>query len=169
VDRVCAALALGASVSALAAPLPDLHKQVVIDAPRVEVWRAWTTPEGLAHLAGAVRIQLVPGGPFEWFLDGPPDAYGRRGSQGSRVVAVEAPERIVFDWTFPPSVAELREADARTTVTVHLVDLGEATLVDLTVTGWQEGDAWERGWRYFDTAWQYVLDEIEHYLEAPVG
>lgn len=143
-----------------------LHHEVVIEAPLDVVWRAWTTVEGLRPISRASRIELIPGGRYEWFLDLEPDERGRRGSEGSRIVYVVAERELVFDWTFPPDTPGLRRAGATTLVTVRFEPLTSGVRVRLTASGWQSGDEWEQGYRYFDAAWGRVLELMKRRLEA---
>ena len=50
-----------------------LRKQVEVRAPLADVWNAWTTAEGLKFISAESRVELRIGGPYEWFLDLPPD------------------------------------------------------------------------------------------------
>ncbi len=144
-----------------------LRKEVVVEAPLAAVWHAWTTADGLRFASAASRVEMRPGGRYEWFLDGPADARGRRGSEGSRVLAFLPREMLAFSWTFPPDVAELRAAGATTQVVVLLDDLGDGRVrVRLAEHGWGDGPAWNAGWRYFDRAWSLVLDRLAAHLAS---
>lgn len=144
-----------------------LVKEVVVRASLEAVWAAWTTEEGLAPVSPDSRIELEPGGDYAWFLQLEPDAKGRRGSEGSRVVAFVPRESITFDWTFSPATPRLRAEGATTRVVVSFEPLGEEGVrVRLVAGGWQEGEEWELGYRYFERAWEWVLQEMKRHLEA---
>lgn len=144
-----------------------LEKQVDIAAPRAEVWAAWTSEEALAFISPQSRIDLIPGGAYEWFLNLPPDEMGRRGGEGARVLAFIPGEMLAFDWTFPPDIPSLRRAGAKTQVVVRFSDLPQGgTRVHFVQHGWQEGEAWRAGYRYFDGAWDYVLGTMKAHLET---
>jgi uncharacterized protein YndB with AHSA1/START domain len=145
---------------------PVLRKEISVHAPLTDVWRAWTTAEGLRFASRRSNVRLEVGGPYEWFLDGPADADGVRGSEGSRVLAFLPQEMLAFDWTFPPDTPTLRREGAKTQVVVLFEDLGgEGIRVRLAQHGWQEGEEWERGFAYFDEAWGYVLEGLKRTLE----
>ena len=149
-----------------AADCPILEKSVVIEASLDAVWRAWTTNEGLAAVSRQSNVELRVGGPYELFLDQPPDDRGRRGSEGSRVLAFVPRQVLAFSWTFPPDVASLRSADETTTVLVVMEEIGhDRVQVQLHQLGWQPGEDWRAGWAYFDAAWQYVLVTMKRKLE----
>ncbi len=144
-----------------------LRKEVVIAASQQRVWDAWTTAAGLEPVAGKARVELRVGGPYEWFLDLEPDEHGRRGGEGCRILAFLPLEMLAFEWTFPPAIASLRAADARTQVVI-LFDPTEngAVRVRFAQHGWQDGEDWQRGYAYFDRAWDWVLRTLKMSLEA---
>ena len=141
--------------------LKNLSKQTVVNADPDTVWRAWTTVEGLKFISSQSRVELRHGGAYEWFLDLPADAYGRRGGEGAKILVVMPGELLAFTWMFPPAVPTLRDARATTQVVVRFeaVD-AHSTRVRLDVSGWQSGTDWEAGWQYFDRAWDVVLERL---------
>jgi uncharacterized protein YndB with AHSA1/START domain len=143
-----------------------LVKEASIRAPLETVWHAWTSNDGLAFLSPRSNIDLRIGGPYEWFLHMNADDQGKRGSEGSHVLAFLPRKMIAFSWTFPPDVPELRYADERTQVVVLFNETEDGRVrVSLHAHGWQEGEAWQRGWDYFDHAWGSVLKEMKRHLE----
>lgn len=143
-----------------------LRKEITIRAPLEEVWRAWTTEEGLMPVAGTSNVELRVGGPYEWFLDLEPDENGLRGGEGNKVLAFLPGEVLAFDWTFPPSIPSLRAARAKTQVVLQF-DVPEdgAVRVRFAQLGWRDGEDWDRGYAYFDTAWDWVLQRMQESLE----
>ncbi len=143
-----------------------LRKEISIHASLDRVWRAWTTADGLAPVSAKSNVELRVGGAYEWFLSGEPDENGLTGGQGSKVLAFLPQEVLAFDWTFPPSVPNLRAARAKTQVVVQLDQPSEGVVrVRFAQLGWQEGEDWDRGYAYFDTAWDWVLAEMKRSLE----
>lgn len=144
-----------------------LRHEVVVRAPLPAVWHSWTTPKGLRFISATSNVELRVGGPYEWFLDGPPDEHGRRGSEGSQVLAFLPEAMLAFSWTFPPAVPSLRGAGATTQVVVLVEELGEGQVrVRLAQHGWGEGEDWDAGYAYFDRAWAFVLQRLRETLEA---
>ena len=161
-------MASGICGAANALESQTLTKEVTIRAPLAAVWDAWTTTDGLKFVSRSSNVELRIGGPYEWFLDGSPDENGRRGGEGSRVLAFLPGEMLAFSWTFPPAVAELRQAGETTQVVVFFdEEPGGLVRVRLNAHGWQDGDEWQRGWDYFDAAWTYVLATLKQQLEEP--
>jgi len=144
----------------------ELWKEITIAAPVEQVWAVWTDPEALSFLSGKSNIELRIGGPYEWFLDGPPDEDGRRGGEGCRILAFLPYRVLAFDWSFPPSIRSLRRSQAKTQVVVRFDNAGTGTRVRFSQIGWQEGEDWDAGYAYFDQAWDYVLQAMKQHLEG---
>ena len=165
--RLLVALLAALAVPGAAFPEDEriLRHEVTVEAPIGRVWDAWTTAEGLEFVSASSRVELRVGGAYEWFLDLPPDAAGRRGSEGSRVLAWLPHRMLAFAWTFPPNVATLRAAGETTQVVVLFDELDDAsTRVGLSVHGWGDGSDWDAGWDYFDVAWRTVLDRLRSHF-----
>ena len=79
-----------------------IRLEEIIEAPAAEVWKAWTTVEGLrAFLAPDAVIDVRPGGPWEIHFE-PGAPAGSRGSEGCKVLEVKKGRRLVFEWNFVP-------------------------------------------------------------------
>lgn len=147
--------------------LKSLEKEVIVPAPRPEVWRAWTTSEGAQRFfAPQVDVELRPGGSYDvLFMPSAPE--GKRGAEGMKVLSL-LPERMFsFDWGFPPAAPDLRAADERTWVVIELADAPEGrTRVRFTQLGWKEGASWDKGYEYFDKAWDFVLGNLVQSFES---
>jgi len=144
----------------------ELQKTITIEAPVEEVWAVWTDPEAMTFLSAESNIEIRVGGPYEWFLDLEPDEFGRRGGEGSRVLAFLPYRVLAFDWTFPPSIPSLRGRQAKTQVVVRFEEDEGGTRILFSQIGWQEGEDWDAGYDYFDQAWDYVLQTMKEHLEG---
>lgn len=165
--RLLGVLAMSTVCVTAAASDRVMTKEVTVAAPLADVWHAWTTEEGLRFISRASNVELRRGGPYEWFLDLPPDENGKRGGQGARILAFHPQRMLAFSWTFPPDVPELRNADETYQVVVYFTDNGDGTVtVQLNAHEWQDGEAWDRGYAYFDKAWSAVLGRLKSGLEA---
>ena len=131
------------------------------------MWECWTTGAGVnSFFAPGAKIDLrVDGRYLMYFLpEAPP---GSRGSEGCKVLALQAPECLVFSWNFPPSIPELRDSGAQTQVEIKLEKIGKKTTrVRLRQTGWKTGAAWEKGFVYFNDAWSLVLERLKRRFET---
>jgi uncharacterized protein YndB with AHSA1/START domain len=146
-----------------------VRAEVVVDAPREQVFDAWTTEAGVrSFFAPQARIEAEAGGRYELYFM--PDApAGTRGSEGCVLLALEAPRLLSFSWNAPPTLPTIREQ--RTVVIVRIVALEDRqSRVILTHVGWGEGDDWREAERYFDRAWcELVLPRLARsFTEGPL-
>lgn len=136
--------------------------ETIVRAPLAEVWRMWTTTEGLKScgIPGA-NIDLRVGGPYEWYFA--PDApAGQKGAEGCTVLAYLPMKMIAFTWNAPPAVQALRDAGARTNVIVTFDELpGERVKIKLHQLGYGTGEDWDKYYAYFEKAWPHVLEAMQ--------
>ncbi|MEM9191233.1 MAG: SRPBCC domain-containing protein [Myxococcota bacterium] len=134
-------------------------EEITVDAPLSDVWKAWTTNEGVrSFFASDSHIELREGGPYELYF-APDAAPGDRGSDGCEVLSFEPERRLVFSWNFPPSLPTIR--NERTEAQVSLVPIGpRLTHVRFEHRKWQEGDDWNEGFAYFSKAWPLILQRL---------
>ena len=142
-----------------------LFKTATVKAPLAEVWKAWTTAEGLkSFFAVEARVEAVPAGPFEiYFSEDAPK--GSRGSEGCTVLAVEPMRSFAFEWNAPPSLPAVRKLHTNVQLLFDEPREGEVR-VRLVSLGWGTGDEWRKAHAYFDKAWSYVLANLEKRFEA---
>jgi uncharacterized protein YndB with AHSA1/START domain len=163
-----AALLVALLPLAAAAQDRTLVKVVTVKAPVDEVWKAWSTAEGItSFFAPEARIEARPGGPFEVYIN-PYAKPGMKGADDMIVLAVQEKKLISFTWNSPPHLAEVR--NHRTSVTVRLKDAGDGTTeVRLTHGGWGDGGQWDQSFDYFDKAWGQILASLQkRFAEGPM-
>ncbi|MCI0451411.1 MAG: SRPBCC domain-containing protein [Candidatus Latescibacteria bacterium] len=142
-----------------------LRADVVVPAPVAEVWKAWTTTEGITSFfapGGAVDLR-VDGTYDVWFaLDAPP---GLRGADAMRILDVDPEKRFVFTWNAPPTMPTVRAK--RTVVVVDFTPVGDdRTNLRFTHLGWGDGTEWDQAYEYFDRAWRvHVLPHLIYRFE----
>ncbi|MBD3401312.1 hypothetical protein GF420_00330 [candidate division GN15 bacterium] len=142
-----------------------LVKEVTVAATLDEVWRCWTTAEGVeSFIAPKANIELRPGGAYEWLFDlsAPP---GQEGGNGCRVLSVLPMEMMSFEWNAPPRFDDRRYTYTWVVVQFEAAVEGSVT-VRLTHLGWGDTPAWQEVYDYFDSAWGYVLDRLKQHLES---
>lgn len=145
----------------------SIQVETVVDAPIAEVWKVWTTEEGLrSFFAPEVNMRLEVGGPFEIYFN-PTAPEGTRGSEGSTILAFENESMLSFTWNAPPHMPEIRKH--MTHVTVHFESLaGNQTKVTLEHDGWGRSDDWRKARDYFGKAWGgSVLRKLGERFSAP--
>jgi len=142
-----------------------LRKDVIVPAGSDAVWEAWTTGEGArTFFSEGNMIDLRPGGPYEIYFDHNAE-YGRRGSEGCRVLSFLPRQMLSFEWNAPPDFGPLRDLHTQVIVQLDEIDT-ELTRVILTQTGWGGGADWDRLYDYFDRAWEYVLGNLKKRFEV---
>jgi uncharacterized protein YndB with AHSA1/START domain len=141
-----------------------IRKVVEVDAPVEKVWEAWTTEDGVRFIAGGARIDLRPGGPYEWYfsMDAP---EGSRGGEGNTVLFVEPQRVLAFEWNAPPSHPEIRKKKHQVIVRFHPVS-DTRTRVILASLGFGAGEKWATVHGYFENAWDAVLGRLKESLES---
>ncbi len=160
--RHLAAGLLLAATQATAQPLtPDITVTRIVAAPLADVWKAWTTPEGIESFFAPKVARLEPraGGAFElWFGIDLPE--GSRGTEGCLVHSVTPMEQIVLEWNAPPTIPAIRPL--RTLVYLDFKPEGpDRTEVTLRNFGYGQGDDWQKAKAYFEKAWVAVMDGLQ--------
>jgi uncharacterized protein YndB with AHSA1/START domain len=161
-----AAFACAGGLARAQALAPDIVVTAVVNAPVAEVWKAWTTPEGIESFFApkAAKVEPWPGGAFElWFAPDAPE--GSRGSEGNRVHSVKPMEQLVFEWGAPPTIPAIRPL--RTLVYLDFRPLpGNRTEITLRNFGYGYGDDWAKTKAYFTSAWTGVMASLEKRFAA---
>lgn len=163
-----AGAAVGENTDALAPRL--LTVESVVRAPIQKAWDAWTTDADVVSFGpGAAKIEPRVGGAYEWYFV--PDApEGSRGSEGCRILALKPLEVLSFSWNAPPSIGKLREAQARTQVSVYFEEVSSArTRVRLVQYMPDEGADWDQYRAYFQRAWPRVMKSFEESMAKAAG
>ena len=161
---LCALVVAG--VAAAQSLAPDIVVTRTINAPVADVWKAWTTTDGIESFFApkAAKVEPWAGGAFElWFGVDLPE--GTRGSEGCKVHSVKPMEQFVFEWNAPPTIPAIRPL--RTLVYLDFKPLpGNRTELTLRNFGYGEGDDWARTKAYFEKAWPAVMAGLEKRFAA---
>ena len=139
-------------MAAVSEQTKDLVIERIFDAPREQVWRAWTDPELFMRWWGpstftspTCRMDVRPGGRYVWSMR---DPDGNDYYSAGTFLEVVPPERLVYTDSFadkdgniiPPSTYGMSDAfPTELTVTVTLEDLGKQTKMRTTFSGMPEG------------------------------
>jgi uncharacterized protein YndB with AHSA1/START domain len=167
-QQIAIAMTTGVVAACIGAqPLaPDITVTKIINAPVADVWKAWTTAEGIESFWApkAAKVEPVPGGAFElWF--GLKNPEGSRGSEGCLVHSVKPMEQFVFEWNAPPENASIRKL--RTLVYLDFKSLPDnRTEVTLRNFGYGTGEDWAKNKAYFEKAWPAVMGALEKRFAA---
>jgi uncharacterized protein YndB with AHSA1/START domain len=138
---------------------PDALRIVrIIDAPREQVFRAWTEPEQLrswwgpgAFTCPEAEVDLRPGGDYRLVMQ---PTEGEPFVLGGTYREVEPPVRLVYTWRWETGPA----ADgSESLVTVEFEDRGEQTELALTHTHFPPG----HGAAPYQMGWEGGLEKFE--------
>ena len=152
---------------ALAAPASEdtgrvLRIEVTVPATRADVWKAFSTSDGLSTwLAPGAVVDLKPGG--EWMVHFPGGS-----SAGGNIVRFTPNKEIVIAAMAPEQFPTVRAQ--RTTAKFELEDRGNGTLVRLTQTGWKDGDEWDRAYEYLTAGNAQLLATLhKRFVKGPIN
>lgn len=145
-----------------------LSLKVKVAAPIADVWKAWTSVEGIrSFFAPGAKIDYRTGGDYEiWF--NPYAPAGMRGTDGMQILAMQEPNMLTFTWIAPPTMPAMRKQV--TYVTIRLRAAGEkATEVSLLHGGWGEGTEWDAYFASAERTWQSTLSVLaKRFEKGPV-
>jgi uncharacterized protein YndB with AHSA1/START domain len=152
-------------------PLSPFAVETTVNAMPRDVWKHWTTSEGLkAFLGVESKIDLKIGGPFEFYFSMTPPE-GSRGSEGCTILSYEPERMLSFSWNAPPKFAHARAR--HTWVVVNILPHGaHSSKVVLKHFGFAEqakanpdhAEEWTQVRGYFKNAWGSVLAKLsDHY------
>jgi uncharacterized protein YndB with AHSA1/START domain len=156
------------SDAANADPLAPIIVEAAVGAMPDEVWRCWTTSEGVkSFLTEDASVDLRVGGPYEFYfkMDAP---KGQRGSEGCTVLSYEPNSMLSFTWNAPPKFAYARSQ--HTWVVVHIDPHGpHGCKMTLKHMGFAEeaakspnnAEEWKQVREYFSKAWPSVLKALQ--------
>jgi uncharacterized protein YndB with AHSA1/START domain len=139
-----------------------MNKSILVDATLDEVWRAWTTLEGIKKFfAPDARLDIRPRGKYEILFD-PDQPEGEKGAEGCTVLSYVPLKMLSFSWGAPPEFPNARKEIAQWVV-LFFNEVGpNQTLVSFQEFGWKDDKEGEQVYEYFDRAWAVVLARLAH-------
>ena len=160
---VPAELARGQNASAAVAPEPP-HQFVIeveVPAPVSEVWKAFSTSEGLSTwLFPQATVDLKPGG--DWLVHFPGGSTG-----GGTIVSFVPEKEIVISALAPDKFPHVRAE--RTRASFQFEPRGNATIVRLTQTGWKSGEEWTNAYEYLVAGNAQLMASLhKRFVSGPV-
>ena len=135
--------------------------EVTVPATQAEVWKAFTTSEGLSTwLTPGAVVDLREGG--EWTAHYPGGHTG-----GGTIVSFVPMREMTLRAMAPEQFPHVREE--RTTAKFEFVPQGDATLVRLTQTGWKTGDEWDAAYAYLAKGNPELLEQLRRrFVSGPI-
>lgn len=135
-------------------------KERLINKSREYLYKKWTTKEGLnSFFSEDNDIEIIPHGKYEIYFSKDKNIK-ERGSEGCVVLSFIPNQMFSFTWNTPPQFKDLRYSGYYTWVVLEFIEVDDRTLVRLTNLGYPDDEEWDRAYRYFDKAWDYVLDNL---------
>ena len=134
---------------------------ITIPAPRTEVWKAFATSEGLSTwLTPNAVVDLRRGG--EWTAHYPGGKTG-----GGTIISFVPEQEIVISAMAPEQFPTVRSV--RTHARFRFESRGNATIVELEQTGWQQGEEWDKAYEYLFAGNAELLATLHHrFVNGPI-
>ncbi len=110
-------------------------------------------------LTNKADVEPVIGGKYELFWD--PETPDDNSTIGCKILALDTPNYIMFDWKGPVQFKSfMNDTDPLTQVTVLFESLEGATKVTLIHSGWRNTEKWNEARIYFENAWSGALQNL---------
>ncbi|WP_339320046.1 SRPBCC domain-containing protein [Paenibacillus sp. FSL R10-2734] len=147
----------------------SLVSQIVVNSNLELVWKAWTEADRLSEwFAPEVLVDLKEGGKYELYFD--PSNNQSMSTAGCKIIRIEAPHTLVFEWKGPDPFAEVMNNPANLTqVELNLKALSDGTLVTIFHSGWTEAEPSQTAKSWHEQAWTQMLSSLKSKLEAGQG
>lgn len=157
--------------------------EAMVAAPPTEVFRLWTSKEGVAEFfAPDARIDAKTGGRYEILFAPAKDPEGNsHGTKGARILKLVPDKELAFEWiTFagdellghnappyaPPEERNVRPLPTWVELSFEAVEgQPNATHLRFAHFGFRDGEKWEQSYRWFGRAWKGVLDQMVAYCQ----
>ncbi|HVF70593.1 MAG TPA: SRPBCC domain-containing protein [Chthoniobacterales bacterium] len=157
--------------------------EATIPAPPAEVFRLWTTVDGVKKFfAPEARIDAQIGGRYEMiFAPGEDPDGSAHGTKGARILKLVPERELAFEWVAfagdktrgrsSPPYAPPAERDVRPLPTwvdlsfAPVAENADRTLLRFAHYGFGSGERWAESHRWFTAVWKAVLDQLAAYCE----
>jgi uncharacterized protein YndB with AHSA1/START domain len=121
-------------------PAKALILELSVPASQADVWKAFTTSDGLSTwLTPGAVVDLRSGG--EWTAHYPGGHTG-----GGTILSIAPQQELTLAALAPEQFPDVRSQ--RTTAKFEFISEGSSTLVRLTQTGWKTGEEWDKAYDY---------------------
>ena len=139
-----------------------IQKQTVTSVPLETVWQSWTTSEGVtSFFAPQANIEPKVRGFYELFFD-LKAPRGFQGTEGCRVLNIDPPRSLAFEFLAPPKFPNVRRVRTRVDVLFEEVLSGGLVKVSLAHSGFVEGEEWDECFDFFSWSWDIVLGRFQY-------
>ena len=138
-----------------------LRTEATVHAPVAEVWRAFTTKEGMqSWMVQVAEVDLRVGGTIKTNYD-PKAKIGDAGTIVHHILSYE-PERMLATRFDAPEGAPAAAKLAQQTWTVYRFEpLGpNETRVTVSMMGWGEGAQWDQSYAFFEKGNAWEMEQL---------
>ena len=139
-----------------------IQLSTTVNASVEEVYKAWTTTEGIrTFFAPGGKIDLKIGGAYEIYFA--PDAEpGQKGADSMFILSYEPDKMLTFTWTATPYQPSIRGQLLYVQLMFYPAE-GNKTLVHFVSGGFGQGEKWTEVYNYFQKAWGgWVLPALKY-------
>lgn len=145
---------------------PIIIQHATLNTPLEEAFRMFTENEQLeSWLTEKADVEPEPGGKYELFWE--PGDPENNSTIGCRVLAVDRPRFINFEWKGPVQFKHImNDVQPLTNVSVTFTPVDNGTLVTLIHTGWRSAADWEEARQYFIHAWRGAFGRLEKVINT---
>ena len=155
-------LAVAPAAASEVATASPIHRSVVVDAPAADVWKTWTTSEGVPTFMGlGAEIDLRPRGAYRVLFDRAGKTPLERGNDG-QILAFEPMEMLSITWMTPMFMPELSGQSMSIVLRFMPLCGGRKTRVDLVNSGYGSGPKWRDAYAYNSRGWVTVLSRLAY-------
>ena len=139
-----------------------LDFEVVVPAPRAEVWEAFSTSKGLSTwLWRDAVVDLRAGG--DWLAKFPGGSTG-----GGTIIAFVPEKSIEIAAMAPEQFPTVRRERTRAVFELKATQDGKATIVHLSQTGWKSGEEWDKAYDYLASGNAELLNNLrQRFVSGP--
>lgn len=143
--------------------------EVTVKASPGEVFRLWSTTEGVKRFVGPdARIGRGPGDPYTVIFDPKADPDGLRlGTKGCRILRYEPSHFLAFEWKGTPAMPDMNVEPYPTWVEITIEPVRTRpgyTHVRLAHYGFGHTPSFDKGYEFFDQAWRNVMIRFQKLL-----
>ena len=156
--KLVLALLCVVTVQKLDKPEKALRFEATVPASVDEVWKAFTTSEGMTTwIWRDAKVELREGG--DWLVLYPGGKTG-----GGTILAVEPKKKLVLSAMAPEWFPHVRAERTRAVFEFAAKD-ADHTTVTLTQTGWKEGKEWDDAYEYLSKGNAQLLAQLQQRFE----
>lgn len=133
------------------------------------IWRAWTESDRITEwFAPSAEIEPKLNGKFALYFN--PSNKNSMSTQGCKIIKLEEPHQLAFQWKGPDPFAEvMNQEDDLTIVEVTLEAVEGGTLVSLQHSGWKDSEEGLKAREWHVQAWDQMLNSLKSSIESGEG